>query len=195
MWEQLLHNLSHLLQHSTETHTRNPQSQRKAFYLPVYEREGSSFKKICKMLLKRKKEFSLLPSCITPVMTNHFWGHELCSCFDAVLFICYGFFCFVFPFSSKRLKRVNTRFKETRLNKGTRISQIHSLCWVKYTSVFLYFHCYFLLTLLSHNSYCMTQREQNSCGSFLVPKLFLLVTLPTLEKCKSFLYRAFCESH
>lgn len=31
--------------------------------------------------------------------------------------------------------------------------------------------------------------------SFLVPKLFLSVTLPTLGKCKSFLYKAFCESH
>lgn len=40
-----------------------------------------------------------------------------------------------------------------------------------------------------------TEGAKQLWHSFLVPKLFLSVTLPTLEKCESFLHKTFCESH
>lgn len=95
---------------------------------------GNSFKKICQML-KRKKNFPYYQAVypqkwfvVAGVMKSA--AALGLSCLFVVAF---------FSFSSKRLKRVNTRFKEMRENKGTRISQIHSLRLVK----FLYFHCYF----------------------------------------------------
>jgi len=59
--------------------------------LSEYEREGSSFKKTRKISLK-EKNFPYYQAVLTPVITNHFWGYEVRSCFFG-LFWLVGFWC------------------------------------------------------------------------------------------------------